>query len=411
MENSSNLILVVTNNSLFAEEALTLLDRVASSSFLVKSCSFHDVFRQIEGNPPTCFLIDLAEASEMTYSVIQKISSFSMTSRIACVGHPSDASLVIKLIKIGVKDFLNSPVREDELRVLIGEVVSAPSAAGVSTVKKSDSSGKIITLYSPKGGSGVTLITTNLAVALAQNQKAKVVVCDLSPQCGDVATYLNLTPQYTLRDVIDNQSLLDISFLEGIMVEHSSGVKILAAPRENQDPPNSDHLNTLKSILTLLKQSYNIVLIDGGHLEPTLLQFVMSQSDLIGLVGNPDVVSLKGLIALFNKLKMLHYDTQRIKIIINRHNSKSKIDSKEFENMTKHPIACNLPNNYMLCIEAVNSGQPLSSINAKADLAKKIEDLAEIVTQPMEKGAASAAPSGNSGSASGSVKKGFLRCF
>ena len=127
-------------------------------------------------------------------------------------------------------------------------------------------------------------------------------------------------------------------------------------------------------------------------------------------MGNPDVVSLKGLIALFNKLKALHYDTQKIKVLINRHNSKNKIDAKEFENMTKHSITSNLPNNYMLCIEAVNSGQPLSTVNPRGDLSKKIEELADIITSPAFN-SPDTPNTGDSGSIFGQAKKGFLRCF
>ncbi len=395
MTNFSNLLLIVTNSFTFLEQAKRLFEKTTFFPVTINSCSFMDVFRQSEDETPAIFLIDLSEPSETAYSVVQKISSYFTTSRVVCAGHPSDGTLVIKLLKVGVKDFLNYPFQEEEVRLFIKQISSSSELA---VTKKISETSKIITLHSPKGGSGVTLITTNLAVSLARNPKMRVVVCDLSPQCGDVATYLNLTPQYTLRDVIDNTSLLDISFLEGIMVTHSSGVKILAAPRENQDPPNSDHLNTLKSILALLKQAYDVVLIDGSHLEPTLLQFAMSQSDMIFLVGNPDVVSLKGLIAFFNKLKTLHYDTKKIKVLINRHNSKNKIDAKEFENMTKHSITSNLPNNYMLCIEAVNSGQPLSAINERSDLAKKIDELADIINQSADAGVPE-------------TKKGFLRCF
>jgi Flp pilus assembly CpaE family ATPase len=97
------------------------------------------------------------------------------------------------------------------------------------------------------------------------------------------------------------------------------------------------------------------------------------------LLGNPDVPSLKGLVNLVKKLSSHHFDPEKIKVIINRFNSKNQIDVKEFERMSNHPIAAFLPNNFVLCNDAVNKGESIYQLNPKADLSKKIDELAEII--------------------------------
>lgn len=384
LSTSQNLsILVITNRKDFMESVDRLTNATPSLKNFSKDSLTLETFQKTKQAPsvgPSVILIDLASAADFSPVTAKEISLRFPNSLIVCAGYPSDPSLVTKFMKMGVNDFIAYPFDSEEARAALSFDNNKSHASLEVAEEKSKKNSIVVSVYSPKGGTGVTLMTTNLAVALAQGDlKNQVALCDLSNQCGDVCTYLNLNPKYTLRDIIDNNPLLDASFLEGVMLRHASGIKILAAPRHDQDPPGPDHLNAFKSILTLLKSTCKVILIDASHLHPALLQYVLSESDLIYLMGNPDLVSLKGLITFFKKLKSLHFDSNKIKVIINRANSKSQIDAKEFEKITHHPIAYSLPNNYVLCVDAVNAGEPLNNIQEKTDLAKKLDELADSI--------------------------------
>lgn len=377
----NDLIYVLSNEENFQKDALAAFKRINGFFPSVnKITSTNELEEKILSSASACFcLIDLTSIDSKFPALLQKISLRSKNVHFIGAGSPPDVSTMMSLVKAGIKNFVSYPFTEGELSSLFQNEEDVAVNAKTKTAK-------IVTLYSPKGGTGVTLLTTNLAVALlhgSENRKSsdktKIVVCDFSPQCGDISTYLNINPKYTIRDIIDNHTILDESFLQGILVSHASGVTVLPSPREDQEPPNSNHLNIIKSIIQLLRKNYDYILVDGGYLDRTLLQYVMSESDLTFLVGNPDVVSLKGLVTFFNKLKDLKYDTEKIKILINRYNSKNQIDAKEFEKMLRHPITATLPNNYMLCIQAVNSGQTMTEIQDKSDLVKKINELADII--------------------------------
>ena len=290
----------------------------------------------------------------------------------AGVGHPSNVEQILQFIKIGIKDFLDIPVSEDDFKKLVDRLQSQ-----VASSQTSHRAGKKISLYGPKGGVGVTFLTSNLAVAFAKNRQKKVCIIDLSLEFADVCTYMNLEPRYTIKDVLENDKALDISFLEGVMLEHPTGVKVIPAAREDQEQPNPRDFSTLKAVFALLVKHYDYILIDTGHIDTALLQGIFSDSDAILLVGNPDVPSLKGLVSLVRKLGIIRFDPEKIKVMINRFNSKNQIDVKEFEKMTNHKISFLLPNNFPVCIEAVNTGQTVYKINDKSDLAKKIDELSE----------------------------------
>ena len=407
-------VLIVSNNETFIKEANAQLGKLTSPNLTPRGCAFSEALIQIEKWGPALVLLDLINPVDSIVSLVETITRGRKAPKLIGVGEPSNVSILMRFIKMGVKDFLNLPFRQEEISEILKQFrpVQEESRDHEFKSQKNAKEAKVITFYSPKGGVGVTLLTANLSVVLADHYKNKTVICDLAPQCGDIATYLNLVPHYTVRDIIDNDQLMDASFLEGCLLSHASGVKILAAPTESQEPLTSDNLNVLKSVLTLLKKSFDTILIDSSHLAPALLQYVMSDSDLIFLVGNPDVVSLKGLVVSFNKLQTMHYDTQKIKVLINRHNSKSQIDADEFEKMTRHPIAGYLPNNFMLCIEAVNTGQPIIHIQEKSDLAKKISELAGLILRSSISENDDTDPhSEPSKSFRESLKKGVFRCF
>ena len=414
MQTSSDSILVVSDNETFLKEALGVLKKSAPPETSLKTCGFSEASLTFSKISPAIIIIDLIHPADSILMTVQTINSSGRPSQIVGAGEPQDVTLLMKFIKLGVKDFLSLPFKTEEIMELLKQIASRTDALSSPEISKRGPEGQIITFFSPKGGVGVTLLAANISVTLAAVHKTKVVACDLAPQCGDIATYLNLVPQYTVRDIVDNNGAFDQSFVESCLLTHVSGVKILAAPPEDQDALNADNLNTIKSIFSMLKRSFNTIIIDGSHLDKALLQYVMSCSDMIFLVGNPDVVSLKGLVSFFRKLQLMHYDTQKIKVLINRHNSKSQIDTEEFEKMTKHPITSYLPNNFMLCIEAVNTGQPLLTIHEKSDLSKKVSELAEIIFcsgNDGNKNSLSTSSSGTTNTGRESYKKGLFRCF
>ena len=410
---SPKTILIVSNEPSFQTQATLRLKEVDQQSHSFLACPLSDAFEYAEIDQPSLVLIDLSDYENEDLGVIKKIATHFPNSKLIGVGNPEDAGSVIQLIKFGVKDFLKLPFDTSEVRALLNTSDHEPKFIAPKKL------GRIVTVFSPKGGTGVTLLTTNLGVSLAQSGSEKVAICDLSPQAGDVATYLDLAASYTLRDLIDNTPRLDLSFLEGVALPHPSGVKILASPQENQEPLNSGCLTELQSIFSLCRQIYDVLLIDPGHTDDTLLQLALMQSDLILLVGNCDVPSLKGLVFALNKLTKLNYDPNKIKVVINRFDAKNQLDTKEFEKKTKHLVACHLPNQYSLCIEAINNGLPVSKIQKNSNLARKISELSEMILESavtngaLQRGASSShhrmTSSSTTDPKSKSFSKGFIR--
>lgn len=398
MNSTADTIWIVSEDVGFFSNTFSIISRSAGSS-PVKRLSYEQAVGLLSAEVPKLIFFDIAAQKSLVLGLTDagsRVPHPAHACRWVGVGQPTDTSLVMTLVRSGVTDFIPDPTDPGEIKAVLQKMSAAESAAAPAASHRA----KIVTVYSPKGGSGVTLITTNIARSLCRDASSKVIVCDLSSQCGDAATYLNMSARYTIRDVVDSQSEIDASFLDGVLLTHASGVRVLAGPRPDQLPLTADHLRSLKTVLDLLRDRFDYILIDSGTLEPALLQFVMTESDAVLLLANPDVVSIKGLVAAYLKLKAMHYDPQRVKVAINRCQSKGQIDVKEFEKLTRHPIHYFLPNNYSVCIDAVNTGEPLPE---RSELAKK---LAEIAHDLRAGGSVASAVNSSKG-----FLKGGLKCF
>ncbi len=376
MDGNVKIILTISNSEVFREETVQFLNSHAAADFALDSRSLDEVIEQgnVSSPPPSVIFLDLNDCDEAHLLSYRRITTLFNTAQFIGVRHPADVEMVVKLVKAGVKNFVKYPYEPEEVKAMLA---SLPEASQKAATPDSHS-GKMICFFSPKGGAGVTFLTINFAVAFIK-QKKKVAICDISSGCGDIATCLNLVPEYTLRDVVDNAQMLDRSFLHGVMLKHSSGVEVLAAPREDQEPLTAQQLSEVQSVIGLMKECYDIVLVDCGHADQLLMQGILMQSERVITVANLDVPSLKGLVSSFNRFTKLNYDPQSVKVIINRYDAKHQMGAviKEFEKKTKQQVAERLPNSYALAIEAINRGCPITEVQNRSDLGKKIEEFAK----------------------------------
>src|SRR5205085_948217 len=118
----------------------------------------------------------------------------------------------------------------------------------------------MICILGPKGGTGKTLTACNLAVSLALSGQ-RVAIVDLDLQFGDVALSLGMAPEKTIYDLAKSGGTLDAEKLDGYMIAHESGVKVLAAPTR-PDHASTVTVTFLRDVYAVLRSSYDYVLVD-----------------------------------------------------------------------------------------------------------------------------------------------------
>lgn len=295
----------------------------------------------------------------------------------------------------GAREFLVKPFSGDDLVRSIRHVyrlesskrvmVAAQPANATSmlnghrTDNGSSTSGKIITIVSPKGGVGRTIVAANLAVALKLATQKKVALVDSSLYFGDLGVMLNLVSNKSIIDAVENIEGLDADLLNDIMATHSSGVKVLLAPPQPEmaELVTAEHI---RRVLTELVSNYDYVVIDTW---PTFAETVLTAMDLaddILLVMTLEMTAIKDVKLYLEVVDKLNYPAEKVKLILNRAGSAGGIKVEAVEETLKHKVVVGLSNDGAAMQMAVNQGVPLVISAREHPFSKDIYRLARLVS-------------------------------
>jgi pilus assembly protein CpaE len=297
--------------------------------------------------------------------------------------------LIRQALRFGVKDVLSSAsdptaVRTATARALeIARTLRGRLGGGAPTDGgEGRALGKVVTVFSSKGGCGKTFLSTNLAVALTRGD-AEVALVDLDLHFGDVAIMLHLFPSHTISDAAQNPGL-DALSLKSFLTRHDSGVWTLVAPTE---PTIADTINpaAIGSILKLLRSAFDYVVIDTppAFSEPVLAAF--DESDWLVMLATLDVPSIKNLRLTLQTMELLHFPKNRIRVVINRADSKVGLRLPDVEKLLSVPIDTTIPSSRSVPL-SVNKGSPIMLEEPKGPVADSVRRVAAQLTDRQPQG-------------------------
>lgn len=295
-------------------------------------------------------------------------------------------NLLQQALRSGVKDVLASPADAQQLTEAIGRVTSSlssssPSApAGGEDVFEDDGElGQVITVFSTKGGAGKSMIATNLGVTLAQRSDKPVCLVDADLQFGDIAVMLKLSPQHTIVDAVSSLDRLDASLLQNLLVTHeSSGLLILPAPLE---PAFADQIGAteMMQIVEVLRRFCSFVVIDTPAYFNDVVLGMIEVSDEVLLVAGMDIPNIKNVKIGLQTLRLLNTPMEKLHLILNRANSKVKLDVTEVERTLQVSADVLIPSDIVVP-QSVNRGVPVVQSAPRSGVAKSLEELASMFT-------------------------------
>lgn len=308
-----------------------------------------------------------------------------------------DQNYMRRAMLAGARDFLTKPPMGDELISAIRRAgdnartekaknaslrASSPAAvAGLGSVANVGfglTRGKIISVYSPKGGTGCTTIAVNLGLAL-HNDDTRVVIVDSNLQYGDVAVFFNEQGKNTIADLGPMADELDPEIVDGVLLKHvNSGIAILASPSrpEHADKVNADQF--LK-IVDYLRQMYAYVVVDTSPYLSDVTIAAIDVSDVIVLVTTQDIPAIKNARLFLDLLQTLRIDRNRIAFVMNRFDKRIAITAERVGENLKHNVSAVIPLDEKVVITAVNRGIPFMMDNKAQPVGRAIFGLAESV--------------------------------
>jgi pilus assembly protein CpaE len=232
-----------------------------------------------------------------------------------------------------------------------------PGGAAPTAEAKPQTAGKIVSVFSAKGGVGCSTIAVNLAITLQQNAAIKVAVVDTSLQFGDVGVLLNLYASRTIADLASNADELDDDLVSDVFIPHSSGVKALLAPPR---PEVADTVTPplVADILQRLRGMFDIIIVDTGSVLDDVVLNVLDLSDKIIVVTTPEIPAIKDAKLFFEVTEALEYERERIMFVLNKTDKRINIRAEDIEANIKYKIEAQLPLDERSVTTAVNQGVP-----------------------------------------------------
>jgi pilus assembly protein CpaE len=303
-------------------------------------------------------IVALDHNSNQAIELIQGLSHADPNAVILPASQTSDSALILRAIRAGAREFLTLPTEPPVLLETINRVLRGR----IDSQESREDAPKIITVTGAAGGIGCTTIAVNLATSLAANKKQEVLLLDLDLLFGSIDAFLDIIPDHTLTNVIQNFERLDLMLLKRSMTRHGSGLFVLPHPIELEDASRIDP-ETFGRLLGLLKAAFNTVVIDASKSLQSCDLIAYEMSDVILVVTQLEVVVLRNTTRLITLFRQAERFVERVKLVANRVGSyETEVGVQKAEATLRMPISWQIPNAHKPFQVARIKGVPFSEV-------------------------------------------------
>jgi pilus assembly protein CpaE len=317
---------------------------------------------------PQIVVIVLPEEPESALRALSLLESLPRQSQtcVLAVGPAADPKLVIRALRGAVHDYLDQSDVQAELEAALVRFRSR--------LAKREEAGRLIAVLAPNGGSGSSTLAVNLATVLAKQHKSSLLL-DLKLASGDLAALLDLQPSHSLADLCLNVDRMDRVLFERSLVEHQSGVRLLAPPLQ---PGDIHHVTAegIRKVLQMARALFPYVLIDVDHNFLPEEIGVLHQSDLILVVMRLDFASLRNTRRTLEHLERSGIDRERMRLVVNRYGQPKEVPYAKAEEALGLKIFHFVPDDPKAVNRANNNGVPVVLESPFAKVARSVVLLA-----------------------------------
>jgi len=320
---------------------------------------------------PAAAIIALGSNPELALRFIERLNKERPATAIISAAQDASPDLIIRSMRAGANEFLRIPISTEELRTVLDRI-SDFSTTQVEAPKKK---GKMIAVFSSKGGCGTSFIATNLAAVMS----AKTCLVDLNLQAGDLPLFLGVEAKYSIADMVEKRSRLDDELIASLVTPHSSKLSLLAAPKE-ADSADEIEPQHIFEVLQKLRESYEYIVLDPQHTFDSITLAALDQSDEIVLVLTLDIPAIRSTQRALEIFDRLGYPRKKVRIVVNRWSKQIDLDLRQVEKFLGEPVVGFVPSDYQLAVSSINLGTPLVQCDSSSKISAEIRRIAQTVT-------------------------------
>jgi pilus assembly protein CpaE len=374
--------LVLLGEKVDSSSLMEILPNLPYVEILGQLSSPEDLLSHPPDIMPDLVIVDLDNQKTLPEWLEKLNKSLSRSAMIIC-SQNRDPDFLIRIIKMGIQEFLPLPVNLADLENALERI---------QVVKKrrpfQARQGKIIVITGLKGGMGVTSIAVNLAVSMAEISPKRVVLVDLGRPFPDVANFLDQKSTTSILDLVEHSDQLEEEFVLKSLLPHPDNLSVL---------PGCNNLalvdgKSLGHIWDALRTLFDWVLVDLSSAPDDVNLRTLQEANLIIMITDLLVPNLENLKRWWEQYEEWQLDRNKVKVIVNRFQKEESVVLDELSHMQQAPVFFTLPNDYLALSACINHGVSLKESAPRSKLYRSLQELAQMLASSSEEEAAEAVP-------------------
>ena len=365
---TQQLTFVILSNGLESfKELRGALSGREGARLLVGGDDAEQIFPEIERLRPSAVIVALGPQPDAELRFVQRVAREFPQTSVICASRDSSPDQILRSLRAGAREFLRLPVRAEEFATVYQRTAEFCAVQPAPPKKR----GRVISVFSSKGGTGTTFIATNVAAALHK----PAVLLDLNLQAGDLGLFLGVEPKFSIADLIENRERVDDQLLRSYLTPHSETLSLLAAPREadSADDIEAEHVF---EVLEILREHHDYVVVDPQHTFDSITLAALDQSDEILLVLTLDIPAIRSTQRALQIFDRLGYPRHKLHIVVNRFSKQIDLDLRQVERFLGERVAGYVQSDYKTAVNSINLGQPLVDSEPQSKIATELRQIA-----------------------------------
>jgi pilus assembly protein CpaE len=364
--------LVLSNNTEASNELRVALSSAANTRLLAECDNPERVMADLSLLRPSAIIVVLSQGNaEREFTLIKNVIASHPETAVITASTDTSSSLILRSMRSGAHEFLPLPINVEEFRAVVDRIKELRLHDDGSAKKH----GRVVAVFSGKGGAGVSFVATNLAAAM----NGSTLLADLNLQAGDAASFLGIDPKYSVVDFVHNRPRLDDSLINSFLITHSSRMSLLAAPPEAHEAEDVKPQD-VSEILHLLRQRFEYIVLDLPHTFDATTVAALDLADDILIVLTLDIPGIRSTNRAIKVFNRLSYPKTKVHVVVNRWSKNIDVQLHKVEAHLDEQILGLIPNDYRKVMESINLGHPLVESEPTSKITLEIKRIAALVS-------------------------------
>jgi pilus assembly protein CpaE len=306
-------------------------------------------------------IIDLDSDPDYAFDLVERIGASSSTC-VMVYSAQEDLKLAVRFMRAGASEYFTMPLVPAE----VAGALTRASTHEPAAPRAPKTAGKLMVFLGAKGGCGVTSITANFAVSVAQASSQSTLLIDLGLPLGDAAINLGMVADYSTANALQDSDRLDSSFLSSLLTKHSSGLSVLAAPSDfRASQPDAEAIDKL---IAVARQSFNYIVVDAGSRIDLMESALFDESSTVYLITQVGISELRNSNRLITQFFSLR--GRNLQIVLNRYTpSMLLFDDSQIAKALTRPAHWKIPDDYSTARRTQNTATPIALEDSPISLA------------------------------------------